>query len=636
MGRASALLAVLFLLVASFAAVSAGPAAAQLESGEARYEVDPATRSIKYSETVRVPFSDSLEIQVPVEATDLTSSASVRRDNLNEFVDVVTLSTSARTATLSYAVPGDGDRDEEGTRVNESFIGFHLWPSTVSDSLTVALPKGYQGNVSPTLFDESEVDQDLYEYTSDRPQDAWGYWFVAFKESGLNTREVDTGEDIIELAAWAGDDEWLDFTERYVSEGVPVLRDLIGQPWPEEGLRVVESVAPTQYGYAGWYDRRRSEIEIPDTFDSETLLHELSHAWFNDRFYQGRWMVEGFAEEYASAALLEVDGEVTEPDEPGDAPRGWRGLASWRPRFFFEDNWDHEIYGYEAAWFAMDALADEIGPDAMKATIAAMQSGQAVYPVEGAAPLHPPNDWRRFLDMLEIHGGSTGAEAVFREWVVAPNDVALLEARRSAIQDYEDFGEEIPLPVPPGIKNSMSRWRFDQVTVKMDAARDAYARMVAAEDRAQDIGLSVPVALEELYGEADADFGRLERMLDSTEQYLVVLEDDPAARTEANERNFQLGRYERIDVSSVGESSLPELNAGRDTGSGIGLFLVSFIGFLVVAVAALLLLGRLQNGVPIPEKAVPSTTPPRQTHHLPPPPGPQPPPPSPGDRSPVG
>ena len=40
--------------------------------------------------------------------------------------------------------------------------------------------------------------------------------------------------DHTRVVAWAGDTEWLDFTERYVSEGVPVLRELIGEPWPED------------------------------------------------------------------------------------------------------------------------------------------------------------------------------------------------------------------------------------------------------------------------------------------------------------------------------------------------------------------------------------------------------------------
>ncbi len=633
MGRLVALLASL-LLAASVSAIGVGPAAAQLQQGEARYEVDLAARAIRYSETVSMPLSDSLQIQVPVQAVDISSSASISRENLNDFVDVVTLSTSARTATFSYSVPGDGEREEEGTRVNDSFIGFHLWPSGVADTLVVALPKDYEANVSVSLFESREVDQDTYEYTSDNLEDVWGYWFVAFKESGLNTRTVETGEDTIELAAWAGDEEWLDFTERYVSEGVPVLRELIGQPWPEEGLRVVESVAPTQYGYAGWYDRRRSEIEIPDTFDSETLLHELSHAWFNDRFYQGRWIVEGFAEEYASAALFEVDGEVTDPTQPGEPPRGWRGLAKWRTRFFFEDNWDHELYGYEASWFAIDALADEIGPDGMAATIAAMQSGQAVYPVEGAAPLYPPNDWRRFLDMLEIHGGSVDAERIFRDWVVAPEDIALLDARQDATNEYEAFADEIPLPIPQGIKTSMSKWRFDQVTVKLNAARESYARIVEVQNRADDIGLTATNALEELYAEAEADFTRLTRMLDSTEQNLAGFEDHPEAMTEANVRNFQLGRFERIDLSFVDEPAVRELNSDRNTGSGVGLFLLSFAGFIVLAVAALMLVGRLQKGVPLPDerrnKPTPQPVEPPTTSS-----DPQPPPPSLADRSPV-
>lgn len=619
---AAALAALLLVLIG---APTAGAQAGEV--GVITYRVDLETASIIASETIGLGVGSGTVITyVPVEAVDVTSSANFVRERFDDFFDSVTLRTSEPTVTLDYRLTSTS-RDDEGARVNDSFIGFTILPSDQADTVVVQLPPGYRADEDPGLFDASEVDKDTYEYASEHAQDLWGYWFIAFADDGLDTRIVDAGEDEIEVVAWAGDTEWLDFTERYVSEGVPVLRELIGEPWPEDDLRIVESVEPTQFGYAGWYSRRESQIEIPDQLDSETLLHELSHAWFNDRFYAGRWLVEGFAEEMASSALERLDGVVTDPDPPGTPPSGFDGLARWRSRFFFEDTWELEYFGYETSWYVIDALVDEIGTDAMTTVIGAMQDGRATYGLDGEPVLYPANDWRRFLDMLELRGGSQEAGELFRAWVVPGDELVLLDRRVAATKVFDTFAGDDLASVPFGIRDAMSRWNFDETLSQITTAELIRADIADLSDRAGRQGLRLPAVIDDLYRSSGPDYSRVHRVVDRTDTLLTVFELDPDALDDANRRNFEAGRFERIDVDlSLAEQGLNRgLNQGRETSNNVGLlYLTTFVGLLIVGGGVWLLHRRLQFAGPAPEASDDDGADPSPPPPPPPPAGPPP------------
>ncbi len=595
------------------------------EVGVITYAVDIDTASVGVSENLSIGAgSDTVSTYVPVEAVELTSSAALVRDSFDDYFDLVTLRTSETTATLEYRLTST-DRGEEGARVNGSFVGFAILPSPQADTVVVTLPPGYRADEDPALFDAREVDKDTYEYASEFADELWGYWFIALADDGLDTRIVDAGEDAIEVVAWAGDTEWLDFTERYVREGVPVLRELIGEPWPEDDLRIVEGIEPTKFGYAGWYSRRESQIEIPDSVDSETLLHELSHAWFNDRFYSGRWLVEGFAEEMASSALERLDGQITDPDPPGTPPSGFDGLARWRSRFFFEDTWELEYFGYDTSWYVIDALSDEIGTEAMTTVIGAMQDGRAVYGLDGEPVLYPANDWRRFLDVLELRGGSEEATELFRAWVVPSDELVLLDRRVAAMTVFDTFAGDDLATVPFGIRDAMSRWNFDEALSQIARAELIRADIADLSDRADRQDLRLPTVIDDLYRSSGPDFSLIRRVVDRTDTLLTVFELSPEELDDANRRNFEAGRYERIDadLSLADPGSTSMLNQNRRSTAVPYLYLGS-LGALVIMIAGIwLLYGRLKSGVPYPTE--PATDPDEDDMEA----DPQPPPPRP-------
>lgn len=578
------------------------------------YTVDLAAQSVHVSETFHLGTGKgSFETLIPEEAIDLTATVALTRTDTGELLDSVSLNPGGtRTVVMTYTVTSAPERSSTGgARVNESYSGFSLWPYYATD-VRVVLPTGFRSKGHGDLFDEFEVVKNTYEYKAEIESVGalWGYWFIGLKDTALTTRIVDTGVDLIEIAGWEGDSVWLDFTAGYVADGVPLLQDLIGQPWPEENLRIFESTAPAREGYAGWYDRRASEIEISDSLDAATLLHELSHAWFNDRFYADRWMIEGFAEEISAEALFRLDGDIIEPNEPGEVPKGFDGLAHWRRRFFFEDTWDLERFGYETSWYVMDALSDEIGNHGLARTIAAMQSGRGVFSVEGEPVLHPANDWRRFLDMLELDGGSTGAEALFEAWVVPEEDLPLVELRRNSIDAVETFADGDMTSVPFGVRDAVSRWQFDVAATRLAEAKLVQADLDRLTVQAEGIGLILPPLFDELYLDSNQHFTLVRNLIDEAERIINEFDTHPDQLTLSNRRNFEAGRFELIDVKST-DRIANELNQNSTPESSGTLYLMSFGGLLVVCLASWVLISRLRNGV-MPESADEGLQPPRR------------------------
>lgn len=588
-----ALLVVLTALVGP-GAVAVTPAQAQLLGrSEIVIRVDLDNRQVLVSETIHPATSGHALVWVPVEATEVTSDASIvaRRDQ-GPFVELEISSPDG--ATVTYALPSAKGRASDGTRVNGAMVGFSLWPNAEVADITVELPQGFVANVGGAFVPRLVAEDTLhYVATEIDTLNLWGFWFVAFRDSGLVTRQVDIGDDTIEVAGWADDPAWLDMATRYVGRGVPTLVELIGQPWPEDDLRVVESVAPAQVGYAGWYDPSESEIEIPDSLDPDTMLHELSHAWFNSYVFEERWMVEGFAEAYASQARLALDGEAIEATRPDPHPPGFEGLNDWRQRLYFE-GWEYEYHGYQTSFWVVDQLIAEIGVEGMAAALDAMFDKRHPYALEDETLSIGGNDWRRFLDLLERQGSSATAEELFAIYVLTPEQLQAMEPRRQTLDRYDAMAGGHPERVPEAIRVALAEWAFTQANTLMDDADAIQIELAALADRAAAHDLPLPPYLTELYLSADSGFGVVHQAVDDTSAALTAVENNPDALDDEARRNFSLGRYERMGLDLDATSPAGGLNQGDDEGSSnlvflavlvvLGLFLlVAFIVFVQVA-----------------------------------------------------
>lgn len=569
MGVLVALTALVSLLVA---VIAPGVGSAQAAgSGELRVDVDLDGGVIEITEVLRPADGETLVAQIPPTASDVvTANARIVADETVEGVSRnLTLDVDSGEATLSYRmadgaeVPGGQD-----VQVGEGIVAFNLWPNMRTTTVVVTLPEGFTADIGDDFVSE-EIDDDTFRYTLEDGdvERIWGLRVLASQEAGLNRRTVEVGEGaMIEIAGFADDAEWLDYAEEYVTDGIPLLAGLVGQPWPASELELLASSTPGELGYGGWYDLRKARIEISNDQDPELLFHELSHAWFNDLLFEHRWLIEGFAEAYAQEAVEQYGDEVVGITSPGSAPDRFEGLNRWRTRFFFEDNFDEEIYGYRASGFVIAELLDEIGTESMAVVLDEMIDGNHPYTVDGDRRAIGTNDWRRFLDMVEIRGGSNQAESLFRQYVATEGQQDLLDERDDAIEAYGAFEDQVAGgvrgQVPEGIRYAMSDWEFDDALRGIERATEADARMTQLEKRAQALDLALPPFLDDVYLASDTGFRRVEAALDDAEAALAGLEERGDAVTEEETRNFVLGRFDQMDLSGALPDG-PRLNQDR-------------------------------------------------------------------------
>ena len=157
------------------------------------------------------------------------------------------------------------------------------------------------------------------------------------------------------VLAWPEDDDWESTVSETLRAGLPGLRALIGLDWPvAHDLNVRERYTPALEGYAGVFFEEDQRIDVSEDLDPVVIVHEASHAWFNDELFDERWIYEGLAEEYAWRVLTGVG--VDAGDAPGrpklDDPARV-DLVAWSYPFVIRDQEtdDREHYGYDTSFW---------------------------------------------------------------------------------------------------------------------------------------------------------------------------------------------------------------------------------------------------------------------------------------------
>ncbi len=352
----------------------------------------------------------------------------------------------------------------------------------------------------------------------------------------LISTPVTVGDAAFVVQSWPGDEEWATFTADHLEVGVPRLEELIGSAWPvDDELAIRETVEPAFSGYAGWFDDRASEIAVGEELDSDTVFHELSHAWFNGNFFAERWLSEGFAETYAVEMVRRDGGNAREP-RPIDIADPIRiPLQEWTAFDFGSE--EVEDFAYPTSWFVVDAIVDDIGFDAMRDALATPPS-TLLYgdPEDGGTSNADPIDWQRAYDLFEIVGGSSVVDRLFRDHVLDPRLHERLDDRAAARSAYDDFAAEaVPWAVPRAIRRDMDGWDFDEATDGMAEAREVLDRRAEVGAVAALTGVTPPDLAAEPFAEAldgyDEPLGILDRQLVAGTE-LVDLQGEIALRSE--------------------------------------------------------------------------------------------------------
>ncbi|MEU2199282.1 hypothetical protein [Isoptericola sp. NPDC019482] len=414
-----------------------------------------------------------------------------------------------RTIEWSFDVPGEPVRSKDYTRVGDGFATFAV--SGVGDvgrtTVEVVLPASMTFDATSDAFTQERSGKTVT-YTATENSDKDGIWAVVSARDPKKADEkvVEAGGTTLTLQSFPGDRKWTGFVAKGLQDGLPVLEDLVGQPWPGGLDTIREDVSPKVLGYA-WFDADRDEIVIPEDLDTATLYHELTHAWLNPDRLTGRWLSEGMTEVVAQRAA-DRTGVTSDPWSTPDRDADVAvPLTAWDAHPGELDE-DAEQYGYAASYAVLQKLLGGLDDDAFTAVVSAAQAGESAYERPGSRDENwGRTDWRRFLDLVEERGDVAGAPKVLRTWVLDAEQKAALEPRAAARDAYADLDEADGAWSPPlGLRTAMTDWEFDDakdVRAALDGAAQGAGQVQAAAAAA---GVEVPEPVRAAYeGASDAD-----------------------------------------------------------------------------------------------------------------------------------
>ena len=474
--------------------------------------------------------------------------------------------------TVTYDLVGDEPRGETGVRINPSYSSFEAYGIGDSGLTTVrvVIPDFYE-----TETFGSEVERSLgggvvtYSATAIENPNEFGIFVSARNDNALESERVTIDGNDYAVNHWPGDDEWSNYVQTQIDDGLPVLEELIGQDWPIDQRFVVRQTnTPYLYGYAGWFSTVSNDIEIGEDLDQETMLHELSHAWFNSELFDERWLSEGFAQTYSNQAIEELDGTPGRPTIPRASDEYGFDLNRWNDLSVGDDTEAEETYGYNTSWYVVDKVTDELGFDTMRDVLAVIATDELPYKgrVSGQRDDTTVYSWQRLLDWSEQLDDESDLQALLVDWVLTSSDAAFLDKRndaRTAYESLEDAGDSWTVPV--GIRVAMSGWEFDRIdeTVASGlAVLEARNDLRAASKR---VGVTIPGTFQEDYEAADNSVDALAAIRTALEDQLDAVEAvEVAIAAAAAPRDFmtRIGLM-GTDVTTPLAQARAELSAGN-------------------------------------------------------------------------
>ncbi len=543
-GRAARLLprralGVVAALVGSLVVVSPiGPVPAVLAdddglavTDEATFRVDPTTGAIHVEEILHLTNTKSnvrhgnmiekpyfTGMAVPVVAANFGVSADQNGKPLRVEVDpsdgtaytraMVHLANNlfakkSTTVTVRYDVIGALPRSEDPVRATPAFVFFPAFARGDANRATVrvVVPGDWTVDLDrlPAGMTHAEAFGNTI-LTAENIADPLHFTAYIIASKPEQFRVIDTTDregNRYRLRSWPVDGEWMDFAKRQV-DAVPEIATLIGQPWPVPGILTVDETV-TQYfeGYSGVFRPETSSVDIGEDLDQTTMLHELTHAWFNDRWFADRWVNEGLAETYAGLMLTQLGGTPRQPEAVGTSDPGAFALNDWVPVFQGTDA--QETFGYNASYLVMKSITDEVGPERMRAVFDAVAHGTPVYrwPRQGGNDsideVAVRSDWRRLLDLLETVGGSKQAATLFANRVVSAGERDLLQTRAKVRAGYDTLLGALTDWAPPReLRRAMEQWRWNDATQLLNDALATIALRDQLVARAAAAGSTVP------------------------------------------------------------------------------------------------------------------------------------------------
>lgn len=539
----AALVTLTALGIASPATVHAAAPELQVVS-EATYEVRPAegvvhvsvdggATSLAPDSGGNVYYFDAMRLVIFGGATHISATASGARasvsvvdgDDRQQVIEVALNRDLFYRETASFHLEYDLPTGSAGgdVRVGQSVARFPVWAvgtsETAGSSVAISLPPGFQLDLQGEAIPQPTTEDDgSRTYRWEEIPDPDLFWLFATADqatvSGSTYREYTSrasvpGQEVeIVVRAWADDPDWGTRTSARVTEALPLLGRLIGvRYFGTARLVVVETVSRSINGYAGIFDSSQPEDEIQVAFDADdtVTLHEAAHAWFNAGLSGDRWILEGFASYYGAAAAEEL-GIPPETFDLTDEQRAAAfPLAEWGD--VGAESELRELYAYGASLAAARELADRARTDGLTRVFSAMAANEAAYqPLQSdevASSYSHPTNWHYFLDLLEERTDADYVD-IMREWVMPPDDDALLDERADARAAYAQLLSQLDgWEVSEPIRRKMGAWAFDSAEATISQASDVLARRDEILRASAGVGLEIP--LDEVQDDFEGD-----------------------------------------------------------------------------------------------------------------------------------
>ena len=420
------------------------------------------------------------------------------------------------TFTLRYDLVGGKPRSTSPSRVSQAFVTFGVWAFGDRNlgTVEVRMPPHFDSTIDGgPMQTKTSTSGNVLTASPTTPNE-----FFAII-TGENTAEYDRellslagGVDIAVLS-WPEDPRWSETVTETLRSGMPELQEEIGLDWPvDDVLDVRERYTPSLEGYAGFFFTDEQRIDVSEDLDPVTIMHEASHAWFNEDLFIERWIYEGLAEEYAWRALSDAGlGGGSLPTEPTNSDPGWQSLIGWRfPEVIREeDTADEERYGYNASFWVVHQIVQSAGLPQMREAFAAAQANLTAYP--GAEPretVPAADDWRRFLDLVQPldKPDLPAVDAAVGKYVVTTLEAQAFAVRAQARAKYRELLAAGDGWLPPwSVRSKMGTWSFTTATSTMDEAFAVLELREQVETAAGDLGLEPDGTLRAAY-EGDDSF----------------------------------------------------------------------------------------------------------------------------------
>ena len=439
----------------------------------------------------------------------------------------------SRTFKLTFSLVDKGKPSDRTIRVGTSLVTLPVWAHASNGasggSVKVRIPAGYDVSVEQGTFARrTTLDDGGTELATGKLRNPLSFFaYVTAQRPAVpedTPLAVAAGDERIALTlrGWQGDTAWSTRIGDLFRRSLPVLREDIGLPWPhDEPMVVQEAISRAADGYAGLFDPAENRIEVAYWADHQVVIHEAAHGWFNGGLLADRWANEGFASLYAARAAEAIGEEGAGPELTEELAAAAIPLNAWSatPPQDAGDPTDAgpsdaaEAYGYAASLALATAIAERAGDDALRGVWADAASGIGAYQPQAGDPpaaaaaaseaVGGPPDWRGLLDLIEARTGGDFTD-LWREWVVRPEEAALLDARAEARRSY---ARTIALAgdwsLPGSIRDALRAWQFDTAEQLLADARTVLAQRSAVESMAEQDGVTLPADMQALFESGD-------------------------------------------------------------------------------------------------------------------------------------